>query len=207
MQNTQTALREKLRAVISNTLESLGKKRKATVYVPAVVSIVALASAYNILPNLDFNVEPTVIYKEIDPVENLSEDDHKQISCLAENMYFEARNQSDDGVRAVGFVTFNRLRSVEFPKTLCDVVYEVDPDNKRKCQFSWYCDGKKDVIADTKAWGRVYSIALNMYLYYNKMSDNTQGATYYHTIDSKPRWRKHYQQVTVIEDHIFYKDN
>ena len=204
MQNTQKSVKEKLRAVILDTLESLGKKVKVTLYVPAAVSAAALALSLNIMQPQSTPLEPTVIYKVIDPLEKLSSDDYKQIGCLAENMYFEARNQSEDGIQAIGFVTFNRLKDSEFPKTLCDVVHERDPDNKNKCQFSWYCDRKKDIVADPVAWSKVYGIALNMYLYYNKMSDITLGATYYHTKDVRPAWRKGFQQVAVIDDHIFY---
>ena len=81
-----------------------------------------------------------------------------QAKCLADNMYFEARNQSWRGIVAVGMVTLNRVNDKRFPEILCEVVKQ-GPISKwwleqkgkivpirHKCQFSWYCDGKSDKI-------------------------------------------------------------
>ena len=51
--------------------------------------------------------------------------------CLADNIYFEARNQGFAGWVAVAQVTLNRVRDDRFPNTICEVVkqgltYEVD---------------------------------------------------------------------------------
>ena len=45
-----------------------------------------------------------------------------QAKCLADNMYFEARNQSWRGIVAVGMVTLNRVSDKRFPEILCEVV-------------------------------------------------------------------------------------
>ena len=86
--------------------------------------------------------------------------------CLAENIYFEARAESIEGKAGVANVTRNRVNSTLFPNTYCDVVYQgpvreswktrqhkdlADEDRvyyprKHRCQFSWYCDGQKDII-------------------------------------------------------------
>ena len=42
-----------------------------------------------------------------------------QAKCLADNMYFEARNQSWRGIIAVGMVTLNRVSDHRFPDILC----------------------------------------------------------------------------------------
>ena len=49
---------------------------------------------------------------------------HEEISCLATNIYWEARNQTVSGMIAVGMVTRNRVIRKTFPDTYCDVVYE-----------------------------------------------------------------------------------
>ena len=71
--------------------------------------------------------------------------------CLADNIYFEARNQGFAGWVAVAQVTLNRVRDDRFPNTICEVVkqgltYESGFPIRDKCQFSWYCDGKSDTI-------------------------------------------------------------
>ena len=89
---------------------------------------------------------------------------HNSVTCLAENIYFEARAESYSGKAAVGNVTRNRVESKSFPNTYCAVVQQgpkreswktrQTPDKndavyypvKHKCHFSWYCDGEKDVI-------------------------------------------------------------
>src|SRR6056300_583226 len=77
--------------------------------------------------------------------------------CLAENVYFEARNQGTAGKLAVIAVTLNRVEDERFPDTICGVVKEGihrpswnDPTVlvpvRHRCQFSWYCDGLPDTI-------------------------------------------------------------
>lgn len=54
----------------------------------------------------------------------------KQIHCLAETIYHEARGESFEGQRAVAAVVLNRTLDDNFPDTICKVVYQ-------RNQFSW----------------------------------------------------------------------
>ena len=92
--------------------------------------------------------------------------DYKEIYCLAANSYFEARGEPFDGKIAVAQVVINRVKSNKYPNTVCKVItegpvkeswktkkYPLLPFEERKfyprrdrCQFSWFCDGKSDVI-------------------------------------------------------------
>ena len=80
-----------------------------------------------------------------------------QVSCMADNIYFEARNQGTAGWSAVASVTLNRVKDKRFPNTVCEVVKQGPTREswkkngkyyplKHRCQFSWYCDGKKDKV-------------------------------------------------------------
>ena len=80
-----------------------------------------------------------------------------EISCMADNIYFEARNQGTAGWSAVASVTLNRVKDKRFPNTVCEVVkqgptresWKKDGNYyplKHRCQFSWYCDCKKDKV-------------------------------------------------------------
>jgi len=51
-------------------------------------------------------------------------------TCLALNVYFEARNQDTDGQILVAEVTMNRVADDRFPDEVCAVVWQ----NKA---FSW----------------------------------------------------------------------
>ena len=42
--------------------------------------------------------------------------------CLAQNIYFEARSESQAGMIAVAQVTMNRVKHPRYPNTVCEVV-------------------------------------------------------------------------------------
>ena len=46
----------------------------------------------------------------------------KSVDCMARAMYFESIRSSRDGMVAVGTVVMNRVRSDDFPSTVCGVV-------------------------------------------------------------------------------------
>ena len=48
--------------------------------------------------------------------------DKKEITCLAKNMYFEARNEGTAGVLGVTNVVLNRVKSDLYPNTICGVI-------------------------------------------------------------------------------------
>ena len=71
-----------------------------------------------------------------------------QAVCLADNVYFEARNQGTAGWSAVISVTLNRVKDKRFPNTVCEVVKQGPTREswkkngtyypiKHRCQFSW----------------------------------------------------------------------
>lgn len=144
-----------------------------------------------------------------------------QATCLAMNMYFEARNQSWRGIIAVGMVTLNRVKDKRFPDTLCEVVTQ-GPISKwwlkekgkvvpirHRCQFSWYCDGKSDKVPsfDIELYDAILTKASRMIGSYNwgKLDDMTKGSTHYHADYVYPEWRKMKTKMITIGNHIFYK--
>ena len=66
-------------------------------------------------------------------------------TCLALNVYFEARSEPMIAQFAVAQVTMNRVASEKYPDNVCDVVWQ-------KKQFSWTHDGKSDKPKEAKAW-------------------------------------------------------
>ena len=141
----------------------------------------------------------------------------REISCLAENIYFEAATETVDGQIGVGFVTLNRMYSERFPNTICDVVYDAvfskwHRENtgkmvplRNRCQFSWYCDGKSDKIRDEAKHEEILRIATYVVVNYNYMEDPTLGAMWYHADYVNPKWSKDYDRTIKIGAHIFYK--
>ena len=130
---------------------------------------------------------------------------------MAFNIYHEANNQSMLGQLAVGQVVMNRVEDSRFPNTVCEVVKEAvtykntDKPVLHKCQFSWYCDGKKDEPNyDSKAWSNALKYAV-VVLGGDITLDFTDGATHYHATYVRPAWAKTKTRTTRIDRHIFYR--
>lgn len=126
----------------------------------------------------------------------------KTLQCLAMNVYHEARSEPIKGKVAIAAVTMNRVKSGRFPSTVCDVVKQ---GTRRSCQFSWWCDGKKDTPADEDAWESAQEIARSALL--GLSEDPTKGALYYHADHVKPSWSRRFERTAHIGQHHFYKPN
>jgi len=143
-----------------------------------------------------------------------SKDDATQEFCLAQNIYFEAGNQSLDGMAAVADVTLNRVQENRYPNTICEVVKQglKHPNGTMKrnmCQFSWYCDGKSDKVptpTTSQSWRKSLSVA-NTILNNNKYRGITEGSTHYHATYVVPNWieDRGMSRIKQIGSHIFYK--
>ena len=138
--------------------------------------------------------------------------EEREIECLALNSYFEARNQSLAGQIAVAQVVLNRVRSKDYPDTICEVIqqgptYENWKGNvlpvRNQCHFSWWCDGMSDIPQDKETYSNILSIMQD--LLDNKTLDITEGSVYYHADYVKPSWANEVQQTLIIDNHIFYK--
>lgn len=132
--------------------------------------------------------------------------------CLAQNIYFESANQSFAGKLAVAHVVINRMEDLQFPNTVCGVVYQAktytnwkgnEAPIRNQCQFSWYCDGKSDEPVDSKTW--IKSLYIADLALTGEYKDITEGALWYHADYILPYWADELEFVTQIDDHIFYK--
>src|SRR5262245_12358380 len=56
--------------------------------------------------------------------ELVRKEERRNLTCLAWNVYFEARGESLAGQRAVAEVTMNRKASGRFADSICGVVYQ-----------------------------------------------------------------------------------
>lgn len=126
----------------------------------------------------------------------------RQIRCLAQNVYFEARGESLLGQLGVAHVVMNRVDDRGFPATVCDVVKEGGEARRGACQFSWWCDGRSDRPTDLAAWKQSFEIALQTY--FGRTTDPTRGALWYHADYVRPAWRRMYVLGPRIGRHLFY---
>lgn len=127
------------------------------------------------------------------------------LRCLALNIYWEARSEPHIGQLAVGAVTLNRVSDPAFPQEICKVVREGGEKRRHRCQFSWWCDGKRDEPREAEAWQRAQEIA--MQLLDGFAYDPTGGALWYHADYVAPSWRTAKTQTRQIGRHVFYRRN
>lgn len=118
----------------------------------------------------------------------------KDIHCLAQNIYHEARSESLGGQVAVAQVTINRVKATNFKKSVCQIVFQPN-------QFSWTLD-KRLKVRDTKAWKASVAVATAVLTNSVKLPNFT--ATHYHTKAVNPRWNRDKTILAVIGNHIFY---
>ncbi len=134
---------------------------------------------------------------------DIGTDLNSEFRCLALNVYWEARSESSLGQFAVAAVTLNRVASERFPGTICDVVQQGGADRKHRCQFSWWCDGKRDNPTNEAAWQAAKSIAYTA-LFFDP-PDPTNGALWYHADYVSPAWRSAMAHTATIGRHIYYR--
>ena len=126
----------------------------------------------------------------------------QQWRCLAEALYFEARGETVKGQFAVAEVIMNRVKSARFPNSICGVINQ-GTGKKYQCQFTYTCDGYKEVIAEPGAFARVGKVARAVMA--GRAPALTDGATHYHTTAVRPRWARVYTRTARIGMHLFYR--
>ena len=111
----------------------------------------------------------------------------EQLKCLIDNVYYEARGESNLGQVLVARTTLNR---VQYPNTICDVVYQ-------PYQFSW-TSMKNLPLPDPRTW---QVAANNAYKAFNYKF----AATHFHNIDVIPAWSTEKILLAREGNHMFYK--
>ena len=137
----------------------------------------------------------------------VSAGDNKGKTCLAEAMYYEARDQGWVGMLAVGVVIQNRVDHSRYPADLCSVVrqgrYRNGNPVKHQCQFSYYCDGKPERPAEKEAWATAQDIATLLTTTEVEVA-GLEDATHYHAVWVQPSWSTSLEKRQQIGGHVFY---
>lgn len=127
----------------------------------------------------------------------------KAEKCLAEAVYFEARGESVMGQVAVAQVVLNRAFSGKYPDSVCGVVYQ-NAHRHLRCQFTFACDGIRDVIREPDMWERAKKIAAEM-LDGKLWLPEVGKATHYHATYVHPGWVSEMKKLHKVGVHIFYR--
>jgi len=129
-------------------------------------------------------------------------DASRDLDCLTQAVYYEARGEGRDGMSAVAQVVLNRVRHPAFPKSVCGVVYQ-GAARRTGCQFSFTCSGVMRGRVNQAAWNRardVASKALSGGVY-----AAVGNATHFHTTGVSPAWRGSLVRVSQVGSHLFYR--
>lgn len=129
-------------------------------------------------------------------------DSARDLDCLAQAVYYEARGEGLSGMRAVAQVVLNRARHPAFPKSVCGVVYQ-GAARRTGCQFSFVCDGSMRRGKEPGAWRRAREVAAKAMGGY--VMAEVGNATHFHTTGVAPGWRNHLMRVAQVGTHIFYR--
>lgn len=135
-------------------------------------------------------LEPKRFYQA--PKIQLSQQDFE---CLAKNIYYEAGIEDYAGKIAVAQITWNRVKTGRWGKTICRVVYA------RK-QFSWTHQNKPaprgPLWRDSRAAAEDFVNGVR--------AMGLQKSKYYHATWIKdPQWTRNLEVVAVIGQHRFYQ--
>jgi spore germination cell wall hydrolase CwlJ-like protein len=130
-------------------------------------------------------------------------DSARQLDCLTQAVYFEARGETPRGQAAVAQVVMNRVKNPSFPKTVCGVVFQGAASHG--CQFSFACDGSMRHGLETSAWDRARRIAERT-LSGARLAD-IGSATHFHTTSVQPYWVPQMLRVAQVGLHVFYRFN
>ena len=217
--------------------------KKYLITISVLFGLHSWSAAADKLPSFDHAAEltdqaKTILFQEVNET-GIPNSKHREMVCLAENIYFEARAESIEGKAGVANVTRNRVKSSLFPNTYCEVVYQGPvreswktrqhadlPDSERiyyprkhRCQFSWYCDGLKDIIwanyektgetikLNAQACRQSVEVAIWTLGYGGmRVNDNTKGALWYYAHNIVlPNWAAEKTTTTIIGGHTFQK--
>ncbi len=123
------------------------------------------------------------------------------VTCLAQNLWFEARGSSAKDQVGIANVVLNRVANKHYPDDVCEVVWQPK-------QFSWTHDGLSDRIRlntprERQVWKRVVQISVEAMG--GELQDPTNGATHFHAVYVQPDWASQMRRVIRIDDHIYYR--
>ena len=126
----------------------------------------------------------------------------RELECLAQAVYYEARGETPSGQDAVAQVVLNRVRHPSFPKSICGVVFQ-GASARSGCQFSFACDGSMRARPERAAWTRARKVASRALA--GTVMSEVGSATHFHTTGVAPNWGPRLRRVAQVGMHVFYR--
>ena len=135
------------------------------------------------------------VIDEVDEIDEVKAYSPRELKCLTDNLYFEARGEGKKGMKLVGHVTMNRVESSRYPDTICSVVYQDG-------QFSWTRGKTQKPITEPTVYKKAEQIAKEII---HRKDKPLNGAMYFHTVSIKPKWSYYKTKVLRHKNHVFLK--
>jgi spore germination cell wall hydrolase CwlJ-like protein len=129
-------------------------------------------------------------------------DASRDLECLTQAAYYEARGEGREGMQAVAQVVLNRVRHAAFPNSVCGVVFQ-GAGRSTGCQFSFTCNGAMRARVNPVAWNRARDVASKALS--GTVMASVGNATHFHTTAVSPRWRNSLVRVNQVGSHLFYR--
>ena len=126
----------------------------------------------------------------------------RELECLTQAVYFEARGETPAGQAAVAQVVLNRVRHPSFPKSVCGVVFQ-GAGKRVGCQFSFACDGSMRRGREVAAWSRARKVASKALA--GGVMASIGDATHFHTTNVAPNWGPRLVRTAEVGMHVFYR--
>lgn len=121
----------------------------------------------------------------------------RDLLCLAQAIYFEARGEPLDGQLAVGAVIVNRTNSERYPSDYCSVVTQ-------RGQFSFVRAGRIPSPNEASpAWMRAKAIA--QIAHQDLWQSEAGEALFFHARYVRPGWARKKVALATIDSHVFYR--
>jgi spore germination cell wall hydrolase CwlJ-like protein len=129
----------------------------------------------------------------------------KEKHCIVEVLWYEARSESEAGIRAVASVLLNRLHSQSYPDSFCAII-------QQRKQFSYRNKLKnprellkiKPVVSEQDKYKLVHKISVEIVEgKFTNVFDRS--VLWYHTLKVNPSWSKKMQRVKIYGQHVFLR--
>ncbi len=122
--------------------------------------------------------------------------------CMAQAIYYEARSEPRVGQLAVADVVLNRVANVNYPNTICGVVFQ-GSERRTGCQFSFTCDGSMNGRLNKRLWRKADDLAGAVLS--GVRVPVSRHATHYHADYVNPPWAAKLTPTATIGTHKFYR--
>lgn len=131
---------------------------------------------------------------------------HKELQCIKNALWHEARGEPEEGIRAVMSVIYNRKNHKNYPNTFCKVILQDK-------QFSAFNQDKSLAMKrlkpvkgpDEEVYTKVAGIAQEAVVGAFKPVLEPSVLHYAHS-KVKNKWTKRMQVVKIAGRHVFYKE-